>query len=59
MRCEKCEGRTEVKESRHFHDNDKGFYYMERRRWCLVCGHRFGSIEIPKDKWHELLNNGS
>jgi transcriptional regulator NrdR family protein len=53
MRCESCQGKTEVKNSRHFYDAENDFRYIERRRWCVVCDHKFNSIEVPQKVWKE------
>jgi transcriptional regulator NrdR family protein len=36
MKCPKCEGATQVRETRD----------SRRRRWCLVCDHRFSTLEV-------------
>lgn len=43
MNCPICNGETKVKDSRPDEDS------VRRRRECLVCQHRFSTVEIDVD----------
>lgn len=45
MRCPKCDGDTQVLETRQ----------TRRRRQCLVCGHRFSTFEVLSDNLPEYV----
>jgi len=45
MNCPVCNGPTCVVDSR---PDDES---VHRRRCCLDCGHRFGTIELDEDLW--------
>jgi transcriptional regulator NrdR family protein len=40
-----------VIDTRKYQDISRTFDFVERRRICRDCGHRFSSIEITKDLW--------
>lgn len=52
MLCPNCK-----KESRqHVHDSRPGDDgYIHRRRKCQLCGSNFSTIEIPNDKYGDLI----
>lgn len=45
MNCPLCNGPTSVVDSRPDEES------VHRRRKCLDCGHRFGTIELDEDLW--------
>jgi len=48
MICISCEeSKTEVVDSRHYKDPNKGYFYVERRRRCVnpECNFLFTTIE--------------
>lgn len=51
MNCPQCESKTAVTETRHYEDPRGGFEYVQRRRKCLECGHKFVSVEVAMDTW--------
>ena len=51
MDCTKCNSYTEVIDSRTLSDG-----HIRRRRRCLLCGHRFSSVEIPAEEYKQLSN---
>jgi transcriptional regulator NrdR family protein len=47
MNCSDCGNqKIKTKEVRSFHDPVNNFYYVERRRQCLSCHHKFKTIEL-------------
>ncbi len=54
MICPECNSRMAVLQTRTFTDEARGFVYIERRRQC-ACGHRETTIELPKEKFAELI----
>jgi transcriptional regulator NrdR family protein len=51
MNCPECESKTAVTETRHYEDPRANFEYVQRRRKCLECGHKFVSVEVTMDTW--------
>lgn len=51
MFCPACESKTHVLETRKYFDKAGSFYYIERRRECKACTHKFVSIEISYETW--------
>ena len=45
MLCPLCSGETCVRDSRPAEDS------VRRRRECLACGHRFGTVEIDMEMY--------
>lgn len=48
MNCPLCNGPTSVVDSRPDEES------VHRRRKCLDCGHRFGTIELDADLWEKM-----
>jgi len=36
-------------QTKNYHDPDKNFNYVERRRICIKCGYRQMTVEIPQE----------
>lgn len=59
MNCTACGGKDlRTRDTRSFHDPHFNFYYAERRRECLSCGHRFKTIEVDVEVWNERVDYG-
>lgn len=56
MNCPACGGRKiKTRDVRSYHDPNKNFYYVERRRLCLTCDHKFKTIELDIEDYENLL----
>jgi transcriptional regulator NrdR family protein len=49
MVCPECSNKMICNQTKNYHDEDKNFNYVERRRVCLSCGHRMMTVEIPQE----------
>ena len=59
MNCAACgEKKIEVLDTRSFRDPNFDFFYVERRRKCLSCGHPFKTIEVDIEVWNERTEDG-
>jgi len=57
MNCPECgDNNIKTKDVRSFRDPIKDFYYVERRRVCLACHHRFKTIELDINDYVKLIN---
>lgn len=50
MICPKCSGKTTVFDNSHIKDQNETY----RRRKCLVCGHKFVTVEFEVE-WDEQV----
>ena len=48
MNCPKCQGKTQIRESR------KGLYGTRRRHYCLSCDYKFSTTEIETSEYKRL-----
>jgi len=51
MKCPECKEPMQTKDTRQWRDEQKEFYWVERRRVCPSCNYRMMTMEIPKDVW--------
>jgi transcriptional regulator NrdR family protein len=51
MKCPECTYTMKTKDTRQWRDENREFYWVERRRVCPSCDHRLMTIEMPKDIW--------
>jgi transcriptional regulator NrdR family protein len=56
MRCVTCDSPTNIIDSRKYHDPKENFDFVNRRRLCKSCGHKFTTIEVTEDTWINILN---
>lgn len=59
MRCIKCQSNTNIIDSRKYYDAEKDFDYVNRKRCCESCGHKFITIEISEETWINIHNSFS
>lgn len=60
MNCPECGNqKIKTKEVRSYHDPVNSFYYVERRRVCLACHHKFKTIELDLLDYTRLVTGES
>jgi transcriptional regulator NrdR family protein len=60
MNCSECGNeKIKTKEVRSFHDPVNNFYYVERRRQCLNCHHKFKTIELDINDYTRVISGES
>lgn len=60
MNCSECGNeKIKTKEVRSFHDPINSFYYVERRRQCLNCHHKFKTIELDLKDYARVISGES
>lgn len=57
MICPEC-GHSEVRtlDVRTYRDPQMDFHYVERKRRCPACEHKFRTIEVNLEVWAKILN---
>jgi transcriptional repressor NrdR len=53
MKCPECNGRVDVKDSRHLASTNE----IRRRRRCAACGHRFTTYESIAGSTDAMLSS--
>lgn len=58
MKCAECNSKTEILETRTYHDTEGNFDWVQRRRKCLSCGNVFKTIEVDAMLFAERFSDG-